>query len=67
MTRHTYRFFADDVRDGVAALSPADRRHLERVLRLQVGDTCEVAAGGRVHRGARRRPAASSSWRRSTP
>ena len=49
MTRHTYRFFAEDVRDGVATLSPADRRHLERVLRLQVGDTCEVAADGRVH------------------
>ena len=49
MTRHTYRFFATDVRDGVAILSAADRRHLERVLRLRVGDTCEVAAGGRVH------------------
>jgi 16S rRNA (uracil1498-N3)-methyltransferase len=49
MTRHTYRFFAAEVRDGVAVLAPADRRHLERVLRLRVGDTCEVAAGGRVH------------------
>ena len=49
VTRHTYRFFAEDVRDGVAILSPADRRHLEHVLRLQVGDTCEVAADGRVH------------------
>ncbi len=49
MTRHTYRFFAAEVRGGVAVLAPADRRHLERVLRLRVGDTCEVAAGGRVH------------------
>jgi 16S rRNA (uracil1498-N3)-methyltransferase len=49
MTRHTYRFFAQDVRDGVAVLSHADTHHLEHVLRLRVGDTCEVAAGGRVH------------------
>ena len=49
MTRHTYRFFAQGVSDGVATLAPADRHHLEHVLRLRVGDTCEVAAGGRVH------------------
>ena len=49
MTRHTYRFFAQDVTDGLATLAPADRHHLEHVLRLRVGDTCEVAAGGRVH------------------
>ena len=49
MTRHTYRFFAQDVHEGVAILAPADRHHLEHVLRLRVGDTCEVAAGGRVH------------------
>ena len=49
MTRHTYRFFAAEVRDGMAVLAPADRHHLEQVLRLRVGDTCEVAAGGRVH------------------
>ena len=49
MTRHTYRFFAQDVADGLATLAPADRHHLEHVLRLRVGDTCEVAAGGRVH------------------
>jgi 16S rRNA (uracil1498-N3)-methyltransferase len=48
--RHTYRFFARDVRDGVAALSHADRHHLARVLRLGVGDTCEVVWQGRVHR-----------------
>ncbi len=48
MTRHTYRFFAGSVDGGIARLSAADRRHLERVLRMQVGDTCEVAAGGRV-------------------
>jgi 16S rRNA (uracil1498-N3)-methyltransferase len=49
MTRHTYRFFAQDVSDGLATLAAADRHHLEHVLRLRVGDTCEVAAGGRVH------------------
>ena len=50
MTRHVYRFFARDVHDGVALLSEADTHHLTRVLRLRVGDTCEVAAEGRVHR-----------------
>ena len=50
MTRHTYRFFAQDVTDGLATLAPADRHHLEHVLRLRVGDTCEVAAGGRAYR-----------------
>ena len=49
MPRHTYRFFAQDVTDGLATLAPADRHHLEHVLRLRVGDTCQVAAGGRVH------------------
>jgi len=49
VTRHTYRFFAQDVADGLATLAPADRHHLEHVLRLRVGDTCEVAACGRVH------------------
>ena len=49
MTRHTYRFFATGVSDGIARLTPQDRHHLEHVLRLRVGDTCEVAAGGRVH------------------
>jgi 16S rRNA (uracil1498-N3)-methyltransferase len=48
MTRHTYRFFAAEVRDGLAVLGETDRRHLTTVLRMQVGDTCEVAAGGRV-------------------
>ena len=50
MTRHTYRFFAAAVTDGVAVLGERDRRHLEQVLRLRVGDTCEVAAGGRAYR-----------------
>lgn len=50
MTRHAYRFFAESVAGGVALLGPRDRRHLEQVLRLQVGDTCEVAAGGRAYR-----------------
>jgi 16S rRNA (uracil1498-N3)-methyltransferase len=49
VTRHTYRFFAQDVVDGIAILAAADRHHLEHVLRMRVGDTCEVAAGGRVH------------------
>jgi 16S rRNA (uracil1498-N3)-methyltransferase len=48
VTRHTYRFFAESVDGRAATLSAADRRHLERVLRMRVGDTCEVAAGGRV-------------------
>jgi 16S rRNA (uracil1498-N3)-methyltransferase len=48
VTRHTYRFFAESVDGGIARLSAADRRHLERVLRMRVGDTFEVAAGGRV-------------------
>jgi 16S rRNA (uracil1498-N3)-methyltransferase len=50
VTRHTYRFLAAEVRDGVAVLSDGERRHLEQVLRLRVGDTCEVAAGGRAYR-----------------
>jgi 16S rRNA (uracil1498-N3)-methyltransferase len=50
VTRHTYRFFAAEVTGGVAVLGDRDRRHLEQVLRLRVGDTCEVAAGGRAYR-----------------
>jgi 16S rRNA (uracil1498-N3)-methyltransferase len=50
MTRHIYRFFAASVVGSLATLSEGDRRHLERVLRLRVGDTCEVAAGDRVWR-----------------
>lgn len=50
MTRHAYRFLAAEVRDGVAVLGEGERRHLERVLRLRVGDTCEVAASGRAYR-----------------
>jgi 16S rRNA (uracil1498-N3)-methyltransferase len=50
VTRHTYRFLAASVADGVAVLSDGERRHLEQVLRLRVGDTCEVAAGGRAYR-----------------
>jgi 16S rRNA (uracil1498-N3)-methyltransferase len=50
MTRHSYRFFAADVVGRTAVLGPRDRRHLEHVLRLRVGDTCEVAAGGRAYR-----------------
>ena len=49
MTRHAYRFFADSVSGGVAVLGTRDRRHLEQVLRMRVGDTCEVAAGGRAY------------------
>jgi 16S rRNA (uracil1498-N3)-methyltransferase len=48
MSRHRYRFFAAGVEDGVAVLSQDDRHHLRRVLRMRVGDTCEVASGGRV-------------------
>jgi 16S rRNA (uracil1498-N3)-methyltransferase len=34
----------------VAQLSDGDRRHLEQVLRLPVGDTCEIVWEGRVFR-----------------
>ena len=51
MTRHVYRVFARDVVDGTAQLSPQDERHLRQVLRMRVGDTCEVVWEGRVHRG----------------
>lgn len=50
MTRHAYRFLAESVAGGVAVLGPRERRHLEQVLRMRVGDTCEVAAGGRAYR-----------------
>jgi 16S rRNA (uracil1498-N3)-methyltransferase len=50
VTPHTYRFFATGVAGGVAKLSDADRHHLAGVLRMRVGDTCEVVADGRVHR-----------------
>lgn len=46
--RHVHRFFAESIDGRVARLSPAGRRHLERVLRMRVGDTCEVAHRGRV-------------------
>jgi 16S rRNA (uracil1498-N3)-methyltransferase len=49
VTRHAYRFFAESVAGGVAVLGPRERRHLEQVLRMRVGDTCEVAAGGRAY------------------
>jgi 16S rRNA (uracil1498-N3)-methyltransferase len=48
VSRHRYRFFAAQISDGVAVLSDGDRHHLQRVLRMSVGDTCEVVAGGRV-------------------
>jgi 16S rRNA (uracil1498-N3)-methyltransferase len=50
VSRHVHRFFATGLADGVAGLSDGDRRHLERVLRMRVGDTCEVVVDGRVHR-----------------
>lgn len=49
MTRHSYRFLAAEVVGRTAVLGPRERRHLEHVLRLRVGDTCEVAAGGRAY------------------
>jgi 16S rRNA (uracil1498-N3)-methyltransferase len=49
VTRHTYRFFARALADGLVTLSDADRHHVEDVLRMQVGDTCEVVWEGRVH------------------
>ena len=51
MTRHVYRVFARDVVESTARLSPADERHLRQVLRMRVGDTCEVVWDGRVRRG----------------
>jgi 16S rRNA (uracil1498-N3)-methyltransferase len=50
VTRHVYRVFAVGVSEGRAKLSDRDRHHLERVLRLRIGDTCEVVWQGRVHR-----------------
>jgi 16S rRNA (uracil1498-N3)-methyltransferase len=50
VTRHSYRFFSTEVVGRTAVLGPRERRHLEHVLRLRVGDTCEVAAGGRAYR-----------------
>jgi 16S rRNA (uracil1498-N3)-methyltransferase len=48
VTRHIYRFFARSVEGRVATLAAVDRHHLEDVLRLRVGDTCEVVWEGRV-------------------
>jgi 16S rRNA (uracil1498-N3)-methyltransferase len=48
VTRHTYRFFAERVEGRRATLSARDRHHLASVLRMRVGDTCEVAGDGRV-------------------
>jgi 16S rRNA (uracil1498-N3)-methyltransferase len=48
VTRHTYRFFAERVEGRRAILSARDRRHLTTVLRMRVGDTCEIAGDGRV-------------------
>jgi 16S rRNA (uracil1498-N3)-methyltransferase len=50
VTRHVYRVFARGAHDGVAQLSDGDERHLRQVLRMRVGDTCEVVWEGRVHR-----------------
>lgn len=50
MTRHVYRFFARAVAGGRAELSDRDRHHLDHVLRLRIGDTCEVVWDGHVHR-----------------
>ena len=50
MTRHVYRFFARGIAEGRAQLSERDQHHLTHVLRLRIGDTCEVVWAGRVHR-----------------
>jgi 16S rRNA (uracil1498-N3)-methyltransferase len=50
VTRHVYRFFARGVAEGRAQLSERDQHHLTHVLRLRIGDTCEVVWSGRVHR-----------------
>ena len=50
MSRHVYRFFAVAVHDGIAELSESDRHHMLHVLRMRVGDTCEVVAEGRAYR-----------------
>ena len=44
MTRHVHRAFVavEGEPDAVVELEPGDRRHLERVLRMEVGDTLEV-------------------------
>ena len=48
MTRHVHRVFAQSVSGSVARLSGDDDRHLRQVLRMRVGDTCEVVWEGRV-------------------
>ena len=43
------RFYADErgLRDGMACLPEEDAHHALRVLRMQVGDPCELFADGR--------------------
>jgi 16S rRNA (uracil1498-N3)-methyltransferase len=48
VTRHTYRVFAARVEGRRATLTERDSHHLRTVLRLRVGDTCEIAGDGRV-------------------
>ena len=49
MTRR--RWIADEVRDDAAALVGEHAAHLSRVLRAQVGQQFDIAAGGAVRRG----------------
>ena len=48
-----------------AAVATADRHHLEHVLRLRVGDTCEVVVGRpRLHRRGSSPEGLRAAWRR---
>jgi 16S rRNA (uracil1498-N3)-methyltransferase len=54
MTRHVHRAFASETGElgGTLALSPVDRRHLERVLRMREGAPLEIVdASGTVYAG----------------
>src|ERR1700757_383228 len=49
MTRR--RWIADEVSGKVAALTGSHAEHLSQVLRAQVGQEFDIAAGGKVQRG----------------
>lgn len=45
------RFFAEEITDGQARLSPEETHHAVRVLRLRNGDACEVICEGLIRPG----------------
>jgi 16S rRNA (uracil1498-N3)-methyltransferase len=48
VSRHRYSFFAAGLEGGGGGDLKGRPESLQKVLRMRVGDTCEVAAGGRV-------------------